>query len=139
MDEELDEELDELLELDELDELELDELLEPVELDDELPVLDELDDVLEPEGELDDGVGPVGLSPVVHATRLPTPASANPPDSTFRKSRRSARRLSASPPSRCCVGSCMGYEPPRASLCTSHASGAGDRTHEGAASTRSSR
>jgi hypothetical protein len=58
--------------------------------------------------ELDDGVGDVGLSPVVQAVvSRPTPARANPPDSTRRKSRLSVRCRSSSASCRCGSGSCI--------------------------------
>ena len=69
--------LDELDELDELD----DELLELLLLDDEL----ELDE-LRPDEE--DAVAAAGFSPP-QAVSTPTPASAAPPESRIRKSRRS--------------------------------------------------
>jgi hypothetical protein len=97
-DESLLEEDDDELELDELRRLLLDDDDDSDELDDdELELL--LDTELELEldgGELDeDTSGPVGFSLVAQPESMPTPASAIPPDSSLRNSRRSWRWASS--------------------------------------------
>ena len=83
--------MDELEEL--VDELDDEELVDEELEDDELEAV--LDDDEEDEPDEDDPSGPVG-DPSSQAASRPAPASATPPDSSFRNWRRSSRLVSAS-------------------------------------------